>query len=89
MDLFDNSHLPLRLHVYAHLETRVGNNALPEDVWLSAQSPGPSGAATAGKQIGSALPRELRAVWLFPVVFLSYLPFGGLSLPFSTEGSDA
>lgn len=67
LDLVDNSHLPLRLHVYTRLGTREGNNTLPKDVWLSSPSPGPNGAAAAGKQIGSALPKELRAVWLFPV----------------------
>lgn len=87
LDLFDNSHLPLRLHVYTRLGTREGNNTLPKDLWLSALSPGPNGAIAADKQIGSALPKELRAVWLFPVFFPLYFPFCSLNFPFPQEVS--
>lgn len=34
-----------------------GVNTLPKVLWLSSRSPGPNGAATSRKQIGSALPR--------------------------------
>lgn len=74
LDLFDSSYFPLRLHVYTHLGSREGNNTLPKELWLSSQSPGPNRAATPGKQIGFALPRWPRAVWLFrvfsPCIFL-------------------
>lgn len=65
-DLFDSSHLLLRHHIYTRLGAREGNNTLPKDLWLSSLSPGPSGATVAEKQIGSAFPKELRAVRLFP-----------------------
>lgn len=56
LDLSDSFHLPLWLHVYPLLGTGEGSNTLPQDLWLSSRSPGPNGAATARKQIGSALP---------------------------------
>lgn len=57
----------------------------PRTLWLSSQSPRPA----AGNQIGSALPKELRAVWLFPVFPPSHFPLGSSSLPFPPEVSAA
>lgn len=81
LDLFANSYFPLGLHVDSHLGTREGNNTFHKDLWLSIQYPRPA----AGNQIGSALPKELRALWLYHVFFPLYFPLCNSSLLFPQE----
>lgn len=58
------------------LGTREGGDTLHTDLWLSIQSP----RLASGNQIGSAFPRELRAVWLFPAFSPLCLPLCSSSL---------
>lgn len=74
LDLFDDSHLSLWLHVYTLLGTRQGNNTLPKDLWLSSQSPGPNGAATARSKLAPLSPQNSEPCGYFlsfsPSIFL-------------------